>query len=28
VVDVFTEFFKDLDCGADLGSRWWLHDQM
>ena len=28
VVDVFTEFFKHLDCSADLGRRWCLHNQM
>jgi len=28
VVDVFIEFSKHLDCGADLGSRWCLHTQM
>ena len=28
VIDVFTEFLKHLDCGADLGRRWRLHNQM
>ena len=28
VVDMFTEFLKHLDCGADLGRRWCLHNQM
>jgi hypothetical protein len=28
VVDVFTEFFEHLDCGANLGGRWCLHNQM
>ena len=28
VVDMFTEFLKHSDCGADLGSRWRLHNQM
>jgi hypothetical protein len=28
VVDVFTEYFKHLDCCADLGRCWCLHNQM
>ena len=28
VVDVFTEFLEHLNCGANLGRRWCLHNQM